>query len=840
MSDPTRTNPDPPPDIPALLGEALERHQQGELGQAEMLYQKVLSNSPEDFTATHQLGVIRNQTGRFEEAARLLHQALSLHPRSALAHFNLGIALWGLDRLDEALSHYQYSLVIKPNNPEVLLNFAVALKVLGRPEEALMKLDRLRATGECLPDTLLNRGIVLQDLHRSEEALASFEELLVLDPKHADAHMNRGNVLLGLGRPAEAHASFERALALRPDWANALNNRGICLRELGRREEALASFDRALEVESRHEDALLNRGNILLALGRPAEAMESFDRGLAIRPKNPDALMNRGNALLRLGRAQEALELYDRALLLSPKNAILLGNRSAALLELQRPLEALDCCDQALAIDPEDANAHGNRGAALLSLKRHPEAADSFHRALELNPKNAEVLLNQGTVLHLLGRHGEAIASYRAALAVQPDMAAAHSNLIFILDYIPELGFQEHQEVRKDFFKAQAIHLSTLGTTFPNDRNPARRLVLGYVSADFRNHSAASCFGPVLKHHHKADFKLICYSGVKIEDEWTATFRALADEWRSTLLLSDEDLAAQIRSDGVDILIDLSGHSAGNRLGVFARKPAPIQVTAWGHGGGTGLPMIDYQLTDPVMIPPEVRPLFAEEAYDLPASLPFEAPVFAPEIMEPPVGRKGYLTFGSLNKFTKVTPEAMDLWARILNTVPSAHLLLKDGPFGQADEQARAKAFFAGKGIAAERLDLRGQTSHLQHLEAYHEVDIVLDTFPQNGGLTTWEALWMGVPVITKLGNQPSSRLSGGILHALALGDWVSLDEDGYVALAVQKASDLSALSAFRRDIRRRISESPAGNPELYTEAVEKGYREMWRRWVESSPNLSD
>jgi predicted O-linked N-acetylglucosamine transferase (SPINDLY family) len=305
--------------------------------------------------------------------------------------------------------------------------------------------------------------------------------------------------------------------------------------------------------------------------------------------------------------------------------------------------------------------------------------------------------------------------------------------------------------------------------------------------------------------------------------------------WRQTTSLSDEAMDAQIRADGVDILIDLSGHTVGNRMLVFARKPAPIQVSGWGHGGGTGLPTVDYLFADPVAIPAAVRPYFAEEIYDLPCHIAFEAPSYTPPVVDLPALSRGSLTFGCLNRYPKVTPAVERLWARILLAVPSSRLLLKSGMFDDPKGRRKVLETFARLGIEEARLELRGSTSRRDHLAAFGHADITLDPFPQNGGISTLESLWMGAPVVAKLGNALGSRASGAILHALGLQDWVAQDDEEYLAVAVRKAADIRALARFRTDIRSRIMASPAGNPDLYTLAVESAYRTMWRRWLEKT-----
>jgi predicted O-linked N-acetylglucosamine transferase (SPINDLY family) len=424
------------------------------------------------------------------------------------------------------------------------------------------------------------------------------------------------------------------------------------------------------------------------------------------------------------------------------------------------------------------------------------------------------------------------MASDDQVLAIRPDLAPVHSNKIFVMDFTSDLGFEEHQLERRKYAQIQSKRIPGDLKGYSNDRNPSRPLVLGYVSADFKHHSAAFCFGPVLRHHDAREFRVICYSGVRAEDEWTEAFRQLADPWQPVAGLSDDELAEQIRADGVDILIDLSGHSQGNRLPVFARKPAPIQVTAWGHGGGTGLSAVDYQFTDPVFIPERARPLFTERCFDLPCCITFEAPEEAPEVGGLPAEAQGCVTFGSLNRFSKVSPQVFDLWTQILDNVPGSRLLIKDVALGDPAVQQHILDFVEARGISADRIEMRGPTPRLEHLAAYNRVDIVLDTFPQNGGISTWEALWMGAPVLAMLGNSPASRISGAILHALGEGEWVVESEAEYLQLAVEKAADLKALARFRAGIRTRIMASPAGNPERYTRAVEEAYRYMWKEWV--------
>jgi len=549
--------------------------------------------------------------------------------------------------------------------------------------------------------------------------------------------------------------------------------------------------------------------------------------------ERPDlaALLESALALHADGDLESAEALYTEILGREPQHFTARHCLGVIASQRGRYEDAARMIGEALQLNPRSAMAHLNLGIALGQLGRPAEAISHYRLSLALNPDFPDTHMNLAVALHALQRHEQALAAYDRALELKPDFALAHSNKIFTLDFIPRFGFAEHQQERRAFQRMQAARFHP--PAHPNPRDPDRPLTVGYVSADFRRHSAASCFGPVLHHHDRDAFRVVCYSGVRVEDDWTGRFRSCASAWRAVAGLDDEALADLIRQDGVDILVDLSGHTEGNRLLVFARKPAPVQVTAWGHGGGTGLPAIDHQFTDPVHTPAWARPLFAESSWDLPCCITFEHPSQAPPVAGLPVLASGFVTFGSINRVIKLTPEARALWARILQAVPGSRLLLKDASFDDPRGREAVLDAFSGLGIGPERLELLGFTSHEEHLAACARIDLALDTFPQNGGITTWETLWMGVPVVAVAGNKPPSRISAAILHALGLDGWIAEDEEGYLRLAVAAAADSASLARFRQDIRPRIAASAAGDPERYTRTVEAAYRAMWRGWVD-------
>jgi predicted O-linked N-acetylglucosamine transferase (SPINDLY family) len=683
------------------------------------------------------------------------------------------------------------------------------------------------------------RAQALHQHGRLADTQALCREILQMVPRHFHALQLLGVTEYQNGRHQEADRLLRLALSIEPRSVAALSNRGVVLHELKRFAEALACYDKAVAVQPDCAEALSNGANALAQLERFEEAVARYDKALAVRPDYREAYSNRANALHHLRRFDEALADCDKALALKPNDADALANRGNALTQLRRFDEALASYDQALAINPGLSTAWVGRGNVLLNLNRYAEAFTAYQNALEAKPDNLNAMSQLAHFHERQGRTEEAIACYDRALAIKPDFADAISNKIFTLDFATNVGIEEQQAARKYWWSQVGAKIAaTSSFSYDNDRDPARRLVLGYVSADFRRHSAAAIFRPVLQNHDKTQFEIACYSCSVAQDERTEDFRRIADKWVDASQWSDRILADRVYADKIDILIDLSGHSAGHRLGAFARKPAPIQVTAWGHGTGTGLPSIDYLFCDPITMPPSMRHLFAEKLYDLPCIITTEAPPPDLRPSDPPVLSNGHVTFGVFNRMAKVSDDAVAVWAAILKRVPDSRLLMKDGALNEEAVRAGLRERFAARGVAPERIDFLGYTPREQHLAAFGNVDICLDPFPQNGGVSTWEALHMGVPVVAKLGDVPVNRLSSAILGSIGLSDWVAGSVDEYVSIAATRASMPESLKALRHALAAKIAASAAGNGALYTRAVEQAYHAMWEDYCRSRPTV--
>jgi predicted O-linked N-acetylglucosamine transferase (SPINDLY family) len=461
------------------------------------------------------------------------------------------------------------------------------------------------------------------------------------------------------------------------------------------------------------------------------------------------------------------------------------------------------------------------------------QAISACQKALEINPGSEVALTWLGACFAKQGEIATAIEHFDRALAIRPDYEDAITKKIFAFDFLPDADLAELQKARRSWWDAIGAKLEQR-VLQPRSLDPQRRMVVGYVSSDFRNHSAALAFGPILRCHDHAAVHVICYSCSPIRDEVTVGFQALVDSWVDAWRLSDDELADRIVADKVDILVDLSGHTAGNRLTVFARKPAPIQISAWGAATGTGLRTMDYLFSDPVLIPEAARSLFAERFYDLPCAMTME-PILDVRPFALPMIANGYITFGVFNRIDKISDVALDVWSALMRAVCGSHLVIKNSALDDQFLRDGLVARFVAHGIEEDRIRCIGSTSRPEHLLAFQYVDISLDTFPQNGGISTWESLYMGVPVIAKLGNGPSARIAGAVLKAIGLNDFVADDDQGYIEIAERFASQATVLQVLRTELPARLSNSAVGNVKTYTRRVEEAYRALWSTYCKSA-----
>ena len=741
-----------------------------------------------------------HQAGRLAEAERLYAAILARQPEHAEALRLQSIIAFQQDDAGRAAALATQAIAVAPDYAEAHYTMGVAQRALGN----------------------------------AEAALASYRKAVKLRPDFAEAHNNLGTVLNDLGKAEAAFVAFRRALELRPDFSEAHDNLGSALLARGRLADAAAAYKKALAIEPDNVETLNNLGNALRGLGDLPAAVETFRKALGLAPDFVAAHSNLGGALNDQGRPDEAFDAYRAALALAPDDAVVHSNLGTALIYQGKLDEAEAAFRQALALAPDFADAHNNLGNALRDKRQWRDAVAAYRSALALAPDFAAAHNNLGGALKDQGRLAEAIAAYRASIAHKPDFTAAHSNLVFSMNYD---AAATQQTIFAESLAWHATHAASLGRRAAGHANapdPERRLRVGYVSPDFREHSVAYFLEPLIAAHDRAAFEVFCYAHVARPDQRTERFRGLADTWRSTVGMTDADLATAVRADGIDILVDLAGHTGGNRLLAFARRPAPLQLSWLGYPNTTGTEAIDARLTDAIADPPgSGDALHSETLVRLPNGfLCYAPPADAPAIGGPPARSAGHVTFGSFNALAKITPAVVAAWARILLGAPGSRMVMKSGPLADQATRARYLELFAAAGVDAGRVDLRAWIeARTGHLGAYQAIDIALDPFPYNGTTTTCEALWMGVPVVTLAGDRHAGRVGASLLTRIGLAELVAETTDGYVETAVRLAGDLDGLPARRLALRDRMMLSPLCDAAGFARDVEAAYRAMWRRW---------
>jgi len=569
--------------------------------------------------------------------------------------------------------------------------------------------------------------------------------------------------------------------------------------------------------------------------GEHAAAESIYRAVLASDPDNAEALHLLGCNLIAQRRLDEAVTVLLRATGTGRDCAEAHYHLADAYRARGDSSGALKSFGDALRLRPDFVAAYMGAASVLRLAGEHAEAESCYRRALAQKPDFAEGHYNLGNLLRFLGRFDEAIASYRNAIAADLHFNAAYDNLLNVLvchpDHTPQTIYREHLAWADHYTKL----LGPPAALRDRDRQRGRRLRVGYVSPDFKNHSVAFFFEPLLAHHDRADFEVWCYYVDAVSDGVSERLRGLAAHWVDCARWTDDELVQRIREDRIDILVDLAGHTKGNRLLVFARKPAPVQVTYLGYPTSTGLPAIDYRITDWQVDPPGAEAYNAERPVRLPASyFCYRPPALSPEVEQLPALQAGHITFGSFNDAVKLSERTLELWAQALKAVPDAMLMLKARSLADAAMRERVRQRFTQRGIAAGRLSLRGWESGTEsHLALYNRVDIALDTYPYNGATTTCEALWMGVPVVTLRGATHASRMGASLLTAVGLSELVATSPERYVETCVELAANTARLATMRVMLRARMKASALMDEAGFTRVLESEYRRMWHGWCD-------
>ncbi len=843
-----------------LLG--VLHHQQGDNAAALKMIERAILLRPGEPAAHSNLGLVLQALGRAADAVASYDRAVALKPDFAEALFNRGNALMSLGQPAAALESYDRALAVRPETAETLNARALALMGLGRNEDARTNLDRALALRPAYPEALLNRGVTLSRLSRHLDAVSSFDAALALRPDYPEALSNRGGALAALGRHPEAFASFDRALAMRPDFVDALVNRGAFLNRLGRADQALENLDRALALAPARVDALVNRGAALIGLDRPGEALASLEKALAHGPDHVEALNNQGSALRMLGRKEAALASFDQALAIDPDNVDALVNRGAVLRELRRVDEAIASQKRALERMPGHADALIGLGNSLAQQKRTEEALACYDQALALQPDLPDALVNRGAALRDLKRHAEAAQCYARLLEIEPDYPYAR-------------GYGFHSQMQTCNWQGRAASVAQLETgvlegrrvdapfsflsvsdsataqlncarTWAADKCPATpdpvwngaryahdRIRIAYLSADFGEHPVAYCVAELFEIHDRSQFEVVGVSfGPDNRSAMRSRLQGGVDRFIDAQEMSDRAVARMLCDMEIDIAVDLNGHTQGNRAGVFAQRAAPVQVNYLGYSGSMGAPYIDYIIGDGRVIPQGQEAFYSEKVVRLPDTYLVNdrkraVAGSAPTRAEAGLPAEGFV-FCCFNNSYKITPAVFDLWMRLLGRIEGSVLwLFEDNAAAAGNLGREAEA----RGIDARRLVFARRTPLLSdHLARYRLADLFLDTLPYNAHVTTIDALWTGLPVLTCMGGTFAGRVAGSLLHAAGLPELVANTPEDYEARAVRLASDAPQRGALKARLEAHRADFPLFDTDRFRRHIESAYATMHAR----------
>ena len=679
------------------------------------------------------------------------------------------------------------------------------------------------------PNALYGLGFVALMAKAYDDAARLLSATVKRAPRAGHAWLHLGDAHRYAGRLKDAIRAYEKAARLLPGDPLVHNNLGAARQESEDYQDAVFAYRRAVSLAPGDPQYLANLGAALQKLGQNAEALACCERALAVAPDYVPALLNLGNVLISEGRYEEACAPFRRAIALQPELQGPRDNLAVALARAGEMDEAAAVLEASLAHAPTPLT-YKELVEALIKLERSTEAERRAREGMARFPDTPRLVVSLGEALTAQGRTEEGIAAYRRAQSLGNGEFVAASSIAFLFNAIPSARDAQRAAT---IAAGEALAAKPVRPGPLRPRQPEKRLRVGYVSPDFRGHSVAHFFMALIAHHDRTQVEVVCYHAAFQRDAMTERIQAAADQWVDIAQMEAEPAARRIQGDRIDILVDLAGHTGGNRLDIFARRPAPIQITYLGYPNSTGLATMDYRITDALADPEGMTDAdYTETLLRLPrVFLAFSSPQDAPPVERGPVTRGEPFTFGSFNAIHKLSDFVLELWARVLEAVPDSRLLLKTLAFADAGVADRIRGKLESLGVAPERITLLGfEKERSHHLAIYHRVDVALDTFPYHGTTTTCEAMYMGVPVITLAGDTHASRVGVSLLNAVGLPELVADSPEAFVHAARRLATDRQALDALRQDLRQRLSNSPLMDGAGLARAIESVYRQVWRQ----------
>ena len=683
-------------------------------------------------------------------------------------------------------------------------------------------------------NSIIESALQLQKTGKLREAEKLYRRVLQQQPDNADAWHLLGMALYSLGQLDESIECLQCTLTLTPNQPAVLANLGAVYRAADNLDEARRVLEQSVVFQPDSFKARTNLGAVYMEQGRAKEAESQLGFALSLNPEAVEAKMNLGNLWQKQERYREAEQIYRGLIQRQPNNALLFNNLGESLRQQGQMDDAITAMRRAVQLDPASVETRLHLARYLGVADEKEEAKTQFDQLINSNPELSKPFEHLGRMLMNSGQLEQAESCFRSAIARDPSSHTAHGSLLYLLS---SRGNLSHEELFEEHRRWGQVHgsVSRINTneqwTRVRDRNPDRKLRIGYVSPDLRDHVIAYYFKPVLQNCDRNNFEVFCYGEVYVPDEITEEFKTLSDHWRCTVGCTDKEVANMVYDDQIDILVDLAGHTGGNRLRAFAFKPAPVQVTWMGYPNTTGLEAIDYRLTCETLDPTGEPTYHTEELFRLPGG----AACFSrgdrriPDISELPAKVPGAVTFGSLHRPEKIAEATLDLWAAVLAKCSNSKMIIYHTGFDRVATE-RVMAGMCQRGVAKERFEINNGSSADYYLDIYEHIDIGLDAVPWAGGTTTLEAFLMGVPVIAHFGDNRSGRATASLVNWIGESSLIAKSIDQYCDIAWELSHDLPRLRSLRASLRDSMKETVA-NAEKFTSELEASYRQMWQKW---------
>ena len=846
------------------IGALIALYNQSRFQELVAQVEALVNDYPSSFVVWNILAAGQKALGRLAEAEKGFRKATELNPTYADAYNNIGVTLQEQGKLDEAISAYQRALEIQPANADAYNNMGNALKEQGKLDEAIAAYHRALEIKPLYAEAYNNMGVTLQEQGKFDAAIFAYQRALEITPAYAEAYNNMGNVLQQEGKFDEAVSAYQCALEITPAHADAYNNMGNALQEQGKLDEAIAAYHCALEIKPAYAEAYYNMGNALQEQGKLDEAISAYQRALEIKPAYADAYNNMGIRLQEQGKLDEAISAYHRALEINPAYAEAYNNMGNALQEQGKLDEAISAYERALEIKPAYADAYNNMGIRLQEQGKLNEAIAAYQRALEIKPAYAEAYNNMGNALQQEGKLDEAISAYERALEIKPAYAIAEAQMLHQQQHICDftVGAKLHEASSRLGIETEAVPTFS---ALPWEDNPSRhllrakqwsrekykqsplplparpkmrpaRLKIGYLSADFHRHAVMYLMAGMFEKHNREKFEIFAFSyGPNIIDDMRNRVSTACDSFINIEGKSTSEIIGLVKNKRIDIAIHLNGYTKNARTDIFKGRAAPIQVNYLGYPGSMGAEFIDYIIADPVVIPAKQRQFYSEKVICLPHS-------FQPNDNERSIADTNTtridvnlpeesFVFCCFNNNYKISSAEFDIWMRLLNKVDGSVLwLLRSNKW--AERNLRKEA--AARGVDPSRLVIAPMLPHYsEHLARHKHADLFIDTFNYNAHTTASDALWSGLPVVTKQGKQFAARVAASLLTAVGLPELITETEEQYEQLILELATDPKKLDLIKEKLAENRLKTPLFDTQRYTQNFERGLTQIYNLYLD-------